>query len=229
MSVLSVRDLVVSFPGRVAVSNASFEVQPGEFVAVMGANGSGKSTMLRAILNIVPATSGDIEIFGVPMPRFREWKRVGYVPQRINLDPSIPVTVEEIVMSGRLAHRKLFRGASPHDHDQVKLAIEAVDLQTRNQDPVSGLSGGQYQRALIARALATEPDLLILDESTSGVDDQHLLGLRTVFESLINRGTAIIFITHELNIFESITKRAIIVDAGHIVHDGEILAHQGRI
>lgn len=229
MTLWNVHDLSVSFHGHVAVSSCSFTVEAGEFIAVLGANGSGKSTLLRASLGIIPRSHGHVELFDQSLSDFHEWHRIGYVPQRINLDSTIPATVEEIVMSGRLAHRRLFKKTTKHDHIAVHNAIERVDLTTRSQSPISELSGGQYQRALIARALATEPDLLILDESTVGIDDHQLINLKGVFEQLMVAGTSIVFITHELGVFESLTKRAIVLDHGRIVHDGEVMANQGRI
>ena len=132
-------------------------------------------------------------------------------------------------MSGRLAHRKLFNKASKVDRAAVEEAIGLVDLSERSSDPIAQLSGGQHQRALIARALATKPDLLILDESTAGVDDSQLIRLREVFSKLTDSGTAIVLITHELGIFEQLTKRALIIEQGRVIHDGEVMANQGRI
>ena len=229
MSFLRAQNLEVQFHDRLAVDEVSFEINAGEFLAVLGANGSGKSTLLRACLGIIKPTAGEVSLFDTPQAQFRDWKRIGYVPQKFHFDSGVPATVREVVMSGRLAHRQLFRKASKADRAAVEEAIDLVDLTARSSDPIAQLSGGQHQRALIARALATKPDLLILDESTAGVDDNQLLKLRGVFSQLIDAGTAIVLITHELGIFEQLTKRALIIEQGRIIHDGEVMANQGRI
>lgn len=229
MSFLSAQNLEVQFHDRIAIDDVTFEVNAGEFLAVLGANGSGKSTLLRACLGIIKPTAGEVSLFDTPHAEFRDWKRIGYVPQKFHFDSGVPATVREVVMSGRLAHRKLFNKASKVDRAAVEEAIGLVDLSERSSDPIAQLSGGQHQRALIARALATKPDLLILDESTAGVDDSQLIRLREVFSKLTDSGTAIVLITHELGIFEQLTKRALIIEQGRVIHDGEVMANQGRI
>lgn len=229
MSYLKAEHLEVQFYDRIAISDASFEINAGEFLAVIGANGSGKSTLLRACLGILKPSAGEVRLFDVPQTQFRDWKRIGYVPQKFHFDSGIPATVREVVMSGRLAHGQLFKRASDRDRTAVEEAIDLVDLTERSSDPISQLSGGQHQRALIARALATKPDLLILDESTAGVDDHQLLRLRGVFSKLMDSGTSIVLITHELGIFEQLTERALIIEQGRIIHDGEVMANQGRM
>ncbi|MCI0690195.1 MAG: ATP-binding cassette domain-containing protein, partial [Sporichthyaceae bacterium] len=149
---------------------------PGEVLAILGANGSGKSTLIRAIVGLVPMTAGTVSLFGQNGRRpgrralRQQWRRIGYVPQRLGAGSGVPATVAEVVASGRLARRGLLRPVRIQDRAAIEAALAAVGLADRVRDPVSSLSGGQQQRTLIARALAAEPELLILDEPTAGVD-----------------------------------------------------------
>ena len=161
---------VVAYDGRPVLRDVSLRVEAGEVVAILGANGSGKSTLVRALLGLVPLTAGRVTLFGTPLAKFRQWRRIGYVPQRVGAGSGVPATVGEVVASGRLAGRGVLRPAGAADRAAVTAALEAVGLADRVHDPVSTLSGGQQQRTLIARALAGRPELLVLDEPTAGVD-----------------------------------------------------------
>jgi zinc transport system ATP-binding protein len=197
-------------------------VAAGEALAVLGTNGSGKSTLIRAALGLVPLASGTVTLFGTPLHRFRDWKKIGYVPQRVGAGGGVPATVREVVAAGRLARRGLFRPSNATDRDAVDNAIAAIGLADRARDPVATLSGGQQQRTLIARALAGEPELLVLDEPTVGVDvlSQQAFadGLR---EFVVNGGT-IVLVTHELGPLEPLINRAVVLHHGEVVHDGAI-------
>src|SRR5690606_19467128 len=146
-------------------------------VALMGANGSGKSTLVRALTGLREASHGSVELFGTPLGRFHDWHRVGFVPQRATAAGGVPASVWEVVASGRLTRRRLLRPLGRAGRRAIEDALEVVGLGARRHDGISQLSGGQQQRALIARALAGEPELFVLDEPTAGVDlpNQHAL------------------------------------------------------
>ncbi|MCL2316506.1 MAG: metal ABC transporter ATP-binding protein, partial [Actinomycetia bacterium] len=169
----------------------------GETVALLGGNGSGKTTLLRALLGLVPLAAGRAELFGTPVGAFREWWRVGYVPQRGRLRVA-SATVEEVVASGRLARRRWFRPAGQDDRAATARALELVNLDHLAHRPVAQLSGGQRQRALIARALASRPDLIVLDEPLAGLDLDTQAGLAAVLGRLKAAGTSILVVLHEL-------------------------------
>jgi zinc transport system ATP-binding protein len=200
----------------------SMTVRAGEVVAVLGANGSGKSTMVRAALGLTPVVSGEVRLFGRPVGAFRDWARVGYVPQRLGAGSGVPATVREVVAAGRLARRGFLRPPSPRDGERVLDALATVGLADRARDQVSTLSGGQQQRVLIARALATEPELLVLDEPTAGVDAASQDAFADTLHALAGRGVTILLVAHELGPLKPLVGRAVVVQGGRIVHDGEV-------
>lgn len=161
--VISLRGVTAELGSRPVLRGIDLTVHRGEVVALLGANGSGKSTAIRSVIGQVPVSGGEIEIFSTPRRRFRDWKRVGYVPQRTTAAGGVPATVTEIVASGRLS-RARFGVLRKADHEAVRQALELVGMADRAKDSVNALSGGQHQRVLIARALASEPELLIMDE-----------------------------------------------------------------
>ena len=163
----------VAIGGRPVLRGVDLTVAAGEFVALMGANGSGKSTLVKALVGLRPLVTGELRLFGTPLDSFASWERVGFVPQRQGASSGVPASVWEVVASGRLSRRRLFRVLSRADRAAIDDALKVVGLTHRARDGISQLSGGQQQRALIARALAAEPELFFLDEPTAGVDLPH--------------------------------------------------------
>lgn len=219
---LDVSALHIVLDGLTVVEDVSMSVEPGEFVAVLGANGSGKSTLIRAAMGLVPIADGEVRLFGSRLREFGEWERIGYVPQRITATAGVPATVGEVVMSGRLARRRLFGLWNRGDRAAVHEALEQVDLEDRIVDPIAELSGGQQQRALIARALATRPDLLVMDEPTAGVDHDNQVRLAETLSALASRGCSIVFITHDVGPFAAHLDRAVVMRQGQVAHDGAV-------
>ena len=220
--VLAIEHGAVGFGGRAVLRDLNLTVQTGEVVAVLGANGSGKSTLIRAALGLVPLAAGDIALFGVPQRRFRQWRRIGYVPQRIGAGSGVPATVREVVSAGRLAKRGFLRPATTADRLAITHAIELVGLTERSGEPVSTLSGGQQQRTLIARALAGEPDLLVLDEPTAGVDAGSQEAFAGALERFVAEGGTVILVAHELGPLQPVITRAVVIHEGVIAHDGPV-------
>ena len=220
MSVVDVRRLAVGYDGREILHDVSLSVTGGEVIAILGANGSGKSTLIRTILGLVPAAHGEIDLFGTPHRKFRDWARVGYVPQRLGAGGGVPSTVGEVVASGRLARRGIFRPARAVDRAAVRDALTGVGLIDRINDPVATLSGGQQQRTLIARALAGQPDLLILDEPTAGVDAGSQQAFADALGKFAVAGGTILLVAHELGPLRPLIGRAVVVHEGRIAHEG---------
>lgn len=221
-SILRIEHGAVAFSGRPVLRDLNLTVQTGEVVAILGANGSGKSTLIRAALGLVPLSSGSVELFGTPLRRFRAWKRIGYVPQRLGASSGVPATVREVVAAGRLAKRGFLRPGGKRDAVAVREAIEHVGLGDRLRDPVATLSGGQQQRTLIARALAGEPDLLILDEPTAGVDAASQEAFAEALRLFVAAGGTVILVAHELGPLRPVVSRAVVVHDGVIAHDGPV-------
>ncbi|MYS17881.1 metal ABC transporter ATP-binding protein [Streptomyces sp. SID4982] len=217
--VLALRDVRAELGGRPVLRGIDLTVRPGEVVALLGANGSGKSTAVRTAIGQVAATSGAVELFGTPLRSFRGWARVGYVPQRTSAAGGVPATVSEIVSSGRLARTRfgLFRKA---DRDAVGRALELVGMADRAKDSVTALSGGQHQRVLIARALVSEPELLIMDEPMAGVDLASQEVLAATLREQVAAGTTVLLVLHELGPLEPLIDRAVVLRDGCVLHDG---------
>jgi zinc transport system ATP-binding protein len=219
--VVTVEDVSVVLSGRPVVRRVGLHVLSGEFVTLLGANGSGKSTLVRTIVGLQPAASGSIELFGTPQQQFREWRRVGYVPQRSTAQSGVPATVAEVVTTGRLSHHRFVGWPTRSDRTAVAEALEMVRRADRGRDSVAQLSGGQQQRVLIARALAAHPDLLVLDEPTAGVDQASRVVLADVFADLVARGTTILLVAHELGPLTPLVDRSIVLRDGRIVFEGD--------
>jgi zinc transport system ATP-binding protein len=209
----------VAYDGRSALAGVDLRLDPGEVVALLGANGSGKSTLVRALLALVPLSAGRLELFGSPVERFRDWPRIGYVPQRSGAGSGVPATVREVVATGRLALRR-WRPPRAADRAAVERAIAAVGLADRADDSVATLSGGQQQRVLIARALTCDPDLLVLDEPTAGVDAASQLALAGAVQERAERGAAVLVVTHEIGPLDGLFTRAVTLEHGRVLHDG---------
>lgn len=210
----------VEIAGRPILRDIDFTVRPGEVVAVLGANGSGKSTLVKAIAGLLPLTAGTIRLFDVPRDSFRQWPRFGYVPQHSTMTQGVPSTVREVVAAGRLSRRRPFAFSRAADRAAVQHSLEAVGLADRANHPVSTLSGGQQQRVLVARTLAGEPDLLVLDEPLAGVDLVSQEALAGTLTDLARLGTTIVLVLHELGPLEPLITRSVVLREGRIVYDG---------
>ncbi|WP_107469773.1 metal ABC transporter ATP-binding protein [Streptomyces mangrovisoli] len=219
MPVVALRGVHAELGARPVLRGVDLAVRRGEVVALLGANGSGKSTAIRTLIGQVPATAGTVELFGTPRHRFRAWARVGYVPQRAGAAGGVPATVAETVASGRLARTRFgpFRAA---DRAAVHRALGLVGLADRAKDTVTALSGGQQQRVLIARALVSEPELLVMDEPLAGVDLASQEVLATTLRQLVASGASVLLVLHELGPLEPLIDRAVVLRDGRVVHDG---------
>lgn len=219
---LTARGVTVALDGRPVLRQVDLEVGAGEFVTLLGANGSGKSTFVRAAIGLVPLAAGTVELFGTSLDRFRDRQLLGYVPQRSRAVAGVPATVHEVVMSGRLARRRFFGWRSPGDLSAVDAAIERVGLTDRRRSALSDLSGGQQQRALIARALASDAELLVMDEPTAGVDHDNQESLADLLGGLVDDGSSVLLVAHELGPLRPLIDRAVLLHAGEVTYDGPV-------
>jgi zinc transport system ATP-binding protein len=210
----------IGFDGRPVVRRVDLAVDRGEVVAVLGANGSGKSTLVRGVLGLAHVLAGTIEVFGEPAGQLRHRWRLGYVPQRDIVAAGVPATVQEVVASGRLPRIRPWRRASALDRERVRHAIATVGLAGRERHPVATLSGGQQRRVLIARALAGDAELLILDEPTAGVDAASQQILAGTLAGLVAAGATIVLVAHELGPAAGIVTRTVLMRDGAIAYDG---------
>jgi len=168
--VISVDGVSFSYGQKEVFRDLSFSVLERDFVGVTGPNGAGKTTLLKLIVGLIRPDRGEIRLFGTPVPRFRDWHRIGYVPQRSSINPLFPATVQEVVMSGLYGRHTLFRRLGRDARRTCGEALDALGIGHLADRLIGRLSGGQQQRVLLARALIRNPALLILDEPTAGID-----------------------------------------------------------
>ncbi len=219
--VIQIRDGQFGYRGEVA-ARADLVIVTGEIVALLGPNGSGKTTLMKGMLGLVECIGGRVELFGRPLHENVDRSLIGYVPQRQTAAGPIPVTVRELVRSGRLAKKGLARPGKRDDRAAVAAAIEAVGLADRAVAAVSTLSGGQQRRALFARALAGGAEVLLLDEPFAGVDQANQSAIASAIKNLVPSGVTIVVVLHELGPLEPLVTRTICMDAGRVLFDGPL-------
>jgi zinc transport system ATP-binding protein len=206
--------------GPLVLRDVDLEIEPGELVAMAGPNGGGKSTLLRIALGLERPSMGTAKLFGEPALAFSRRHMIGYLPQRAQLGADAPATVREVVAAGRVPRRGVLRPLRAHDRELVARSIERVGLVGLENRPLSRLSGGQQQRAFIAKALAGEPELLVLDEPTAGVDTEAQEALASLLDELHRElGVTIVYVSHEFGAVERFIERLVLV-RGTIVFDG---------
>lgn len=219
-AVLTIDHGCIGYGDRTVVRDLNLTIRRGEVVALLGTNGAGKSTLVRGLLGLADVQSGSVTLFdGGAHAR----ARLGYVPQRQTGVGPIPATVHEIVMTGRLARRRLFVWPNRADRQAVREAIEVVGLTDKTKAAVTELSGGQHRRTLIARALAGGPELLVLDEPTAGVDANQQHAFVAALQRLATDGVTMLIVTHELGPMVQLITRAIVMDQGRVTYDGPVL------
>jgi len=212
-TIISIERLCVEFDGEHVLEDVTIDITAGEVIALLGPNGSGKTTLIRAILGLEQPGHGKISLFGTPIKRFKDWHRISLVPQRLPGASSIPVSVWETVMSGNIAPRSRWRPFSRAEKLSATQALHDVDLWDRRRDRLDALSGGQQRRVLVARALACNADVLVMDEPTAGLDAANVAALSALLTALKDQGKTIIVVTHELDDIEHLVTRAIVLGA----------------
>jgi zinc transport system ATP-binding protein len=229
MPVVLARDMSFAYGGGPAVlDGVELSVEQGEFVAIAGPNGGGKTTLVRLIVGLEQPSAGHLELFGETPSQVRRRSRIGYLPQRADVGLDAPITVRELVTAGRTPVRGVFRPLRALDQDAIDAAIERVGLSDRANRALGTLSGGQRQRAFIAKALAGEPELLILDEPTAGVDAAAQEALAGLLDRLRRElGVTILYVSHEFGAIEPFVERLLLVRGG-IQFDGPPSALPGR-
>jgi ABC-type Mn2+/Zn2+ transport system ATPase subunit len=215
--VLQAVDLAVSYGDTTALLSSSFAIGAGELVAVVGPNGAGKSTLFKALAGFVDH-EGDVVVHGEHCHHL-ERKAIAYIPQQADIDLRFPISVDEVVMAGRRRFHGTRMKATKTDTTRVTECLAQVDLAEMHDRLLSTLSGGQVQRVLLARALAQEADVLLLDEALSGVDTRHTEELIALFAGLCASGTSILVSTHDLGLVRSRFARCLAVN-GRVMGDG---------
>jgi zinc transport system ATP-binding protein len=199
---ISVENVSFSFNGLEVIQNVSFAISPGDFVALIGPNGSGKTSLIRIILGILKPSTGRIVLLGEELSQFTQWQRIGYVPQKAtHMDPYFPASVREVVAMGLLSKKRFPRLFSRQDEAAIDRALDQVDMKALKNRRIGELSGGQQQRVFIARAIVNGPDVLFLDEPTAGVDADTQARFYEMLADLNRKeGLTIVLITHDFGI-----------------------------
>ncbi len=210
---IEVQDVTVTYRnGHTALRNASFAIPTGTITALVGVNGSGKSTLFKAIMGFVPVSSGSVKILGHPVAKALKNKVVAYVPQSEEVDWNFPVLVEDVVMMGRYGHMNFLRIASKRDKQLVTQALERVNMQDFRKRQIGELSGGQKKRVFLARALAQEGDVILLDEPFTGVDVKTEEQIITLMRELRDEGKVMLVSTHNLGSVPEFCDRTVLID-----------------
>jgi manganese/iron transport system ATP-binding protein len=194
--ILDVQNITVRYSGRVALEDVTFHLHAGERIAVVGPNGAGKSTLFKVIAGVQPPSAGEVNIFG---SRPRSHVCIAYIPQRSQVDWNFPVSVADVVMMGRSAKLGLLNWPHKSDWEYVHRALEIVELSDLAQRQIGQLSGGQQQRMFIARALAQEAELMLMDEPLSGLDTPSQEGLLNLLDTLRDQNVTVMVATHDLD------------------------------
>lgn len=200
-TIIEMKNVSFQYEYTQVLNNISFKVQEGDFLAILGPNGSGKSTLLKLLLGIIKPMSGEIKLFGQPNETFRERQWIGYVSQKSNaFNSGFPATVEEVVKSGLSKKVGLFKRMPKDANEKVYQALQSVGMENFKDRNIGQLSGGQQQRVFIARALISEPKVLILDEPTVGIDHENVQSFYDMLVTLNKeQNITIILVTHDVD------------------------------
>jgi len=217
---VSIENLWVRLDGRTVLEDVNLEVREGDFLGMIGPNGGGKTTLLKAILGLLKPSHGKVRVFGTSPEAAR--KRVGYLPQKSLFDQRFPVSALEVVMMGRYGRKGLLGRYTPEDRDAASSALEAVGMEEHADREIGGLSGGQQQRIFVARALVSEPDLLLLDEPATGIDSSRLGEFYELLRDL-NEKMTIIMVSHDISAVSTYVKKIACVNRKLYYHGSKEL------
>lgn len=200
-TIIELNMVCFSFTAEEVIKDVTLKIHKGDYVGIVGPNGGGKTTLLKLMLGILKPNAGTIRLFSCDIKEFKDWSKIGYVPQKTYTEMNFPVSVEELVAMGRYGKQGLFHFPTKEDKEKTLHALKQVDMLDYKNRQISDLSGGQQQRIFIARALVSEPEVIFLDEPTVGVD----IKTQKQFYSLLRRlnkelDLTLILVSHELDI-----------------------------
>jgi zinc transport system ATP-binding protein len=217
--IIDLQHVTVMFQDLLALEDVSLQVPAGSFLAIIGPNGAGKTTLLQVVLGLVRPVSGSVKVFGKsPDAPNGGRRRLGYVPQITSVDLSFPVSVGEVVLMGRYGRMGLFRRPSAADRAAVLQAMTRVGIADLADRPIRRLSGGQRQRVFLARALANEPELLLLDEPTTGVDAASSESLYERLRLLHAGGITMLVVSHDVGVVASYVEGVVCINRRLVAH-----------
>lgn len=202
-SVVEINHLSYRYENDYALENIHFSLPKGAYLTILGPNGSGKSTLLKLLLGLLKKQTGEIRLFGTPFEQFKDWEKIGFVSQKANsFNTGFPATVYEVVASGLVKKVGFFRRLKKEHVETIYRSLEIVGMTKYIRKNIGELSGGQQQRVFIARALVSNPELLILDEPTVGVDIENVKIFYELLEKLNQEGITLILVTHDMEVLK---------------------------
>ena len=219
-NIIEVKDIDFSYGEHKALEDITFNVHKGDYIGLVGPNGAGKTTLLKVMVGLLTPQKGTIKIFGEDIKNFKSWQKIGYVPQKpANFDTNFPATVKEVVAMGRFAKAGLFKRMKDEDKAIIEKSLKQVDMWHYQDRLIGDLSGGQQQRVFLARALASEPEIIFLDEPTANIDKKSQDEFYALLKELnAKMGLTLVLVSHDI---ERITKEAmhiLCVDKNLVCH-----------
>lgn len=228
-NIIEVKNLSFRYANNLILEDLRFSISSGDFVSLIGANGSGKSTLLKLLLGELYSSTGEIQLFHSNVHAFKDWSKIGYVPQNgLARNVDFPATVEEIVMANLFSEIGLFRFPNKGHKEKVAATLELVGMSDYSKRMISQLSGGQLQRVLLARALVNSPELMFLDEPTTGVDSANVY----IFYDLLSKlnkekNLTILMVSHDLARASAYVSRTLCLEEGSLVElNKEEIVHE---
>ncbi|MEB3101467.1 metal ABC transporter ATP-binding protein [Ferviditalea candida] len=203
-SVVTFRNVSFSYENKRIIEDLNFSIQQRDFVGLVGSNGAGKTTLLKMLVGLLKPTSGEICMFNRQISQFNQWERIGYVPQKNNINPLFPATVKEVVLSGLYGRKKMFRRITKEDLQKCEDAMSVMGIEDLAGNQIGRLSGGQQQRAFLARSLVNNPELLILDEPTAGIDEETQMSFYHMIQHMHrHHHITFLMVSHDLDMLQS--------------------------
>jgi len=222
MNIISVNNVSVRYQSVEVVSNISFNVAAGDYLGIVGPNGSGKTSLIRAIFGLISIAKGTVSIFNQNISDFQQWHKIGYLPQKIlSFNPNFPATVKEIVAMGLLAQKSFPKRIGRGDDAAIDRILVLLDITNIKDKLIGELSGGQQQRVLLARAMVAEPKILVLDEPTTALDPEAREKFFTVLQELNKKsGVTIMLVTHDIMNIGRYASKLLYLDRKLVFHGG---------
>ncbi len=223
--IIELNNVAVAYRGNVALKGITLDIEEGTFISVIGPNGAGKSTLLTVINGLGTILEGSVKIFGRPLEKSdlsAVRREIGYVPQHLNIDRRMPISVQEAVSIGRFAKAGFLKTLSDKDNEIIVSAMESVSIAHFADKPIGHLSGGEHQKVSIARALAQQPKIILLDEPTSNLDPKAQIEILSIIEKIYSeKKYTVVFVTHTLNHIPDYCTRAVLIKKGRVMYAGE--------
>ena len=218
---VELRGVSFAYEAVPVLEDVTLAVEYCDFLGIIGPNGGGKTTLLKVMLGLLAPGRGEVRLFGEPIERFDAWHRLGYVPQKLVFDPTLPATVEEVVTTGLAARGGLFRRPSRAERGRAAEALVLAGMDPHRAARIGRLSVGQQQRVLIARALVTGPEILVLDEPTGGVDPEAQASFYALLQILNReRGVTLVLVSHELAVVARAVTKVACLNRRLVFHGG---------